>query len=114
MRWHCLVWKTATIAEHHGRDQGSHTGRDMHHDATSKIHYTQFAKPATAPHPMANWGIDKNQPSRAEQNHSRKAHPLSKATHDQRRGDDGKGHLKQRKDALGDCAQRGILTDLRK
>ena len=63
-------------------------------------------KPAAAPNPMRHRHIDEEQPQHREQQHRAEPHALGKGADDQRRRDDGEGHLEHEEHGLGDLGVR--------
>ena len=104
-------------AQHDCQNQGGQTGGFMHNDAAGKIAHAGFAKDAAigqetaAPDPMGDWRVAHQHPQRREQQHKAKADALHIGAHDQRRGDDGKGHLKGEKQHFGQAARQGFAVD---
>ena len=113
MRWHGLGWETLAITQHHGSNQRSDTGGDVHDDAASKVHDPQITQPTAAPDPVADRSVNQDQPSGRKEYDSRKAHTFSKATDDQGRCNDSKCHLKQCKHALRNRTGFRIFANLR-
>ena len=107
---HGRAGKTLAGAKHHGCHQRRYTGGNMYHYAAGKIIYAHFTQPAAAPYPVGDRYIHQHQPDATKQQHGREFHTLGKAADDQRRGNNGKGHLEHHKQGLGNAAGKRIPT----
>ena len=110
MGWKGLGTEAAPRAQHHSGHQGRNPGGDVHHDATREIEQSQLGQPAAAPDPVRYGHIHRQQPEHAEPQHGGEFHALRKAADDERRGDNGKGHLKEREQGLGQCTAEGVRS----
>ena len=115
VRRHGDVRKAAALAEHQRADQRRHAGIDVHHDAAGEIHHAESGQPAAAPHPVRHRHVHQQQPQRAE-NHStaEKRMRSAIAADDQRRRDDGEGHLEHGEQGFGDGAGQRVARSCRR
>ena len=82
----------------------------MHHDATRKIHHTHLAKQSVGmPCAMCQRTIDKQTKQYHKHHIGGKTNTLGKRAGDERGCDDGKLHLKQRKQSQRDCRCKIIV-----
>ena len=105
----CGVASAAT--EHPGDHQRGHAATGMHHQAAREIHHAEIGQPAAAPHPVGDRRIDDDDPERAEQEDGGEFHALGIGSDDQRRRDDGEGHLKHEKGGFGYVAAHAVEAD---
>ena len=107
----------AARAQHHRQQQRRKARGFMHHNAAREIPGADGAKDpairhhAAAPDPMRHRRIDHEHPERREQHDKAKADPLGIGAHDQRRGDDRKGHLEGEEQNLGQGAMQALGGD---
>src|SRR6185437_7437608 len=95
------------FAEHDGAHQPGHAGIDMHDGTAGEIENLDPGRAVAGgedsvrtPDPMRNRRVDENGPQPDEPEHGREFHALGEAAGDQRRRNDGKGHLEADVDAL--------------
>ena len=111
VRGHGHAAKPLARSNNDRRDQCGGRRGDMHHGAPGEILQAQFTQPAAAPDPVANRRIHQHHPQGAEQQHGGKAHALREGADDQRRGDNGKGHLENGEQGGGYRAVNGVHAD---
>jgi hypothetical protein len=80
----------------------------VHDNAASKIDNALFGKKTSAPYPASHGDVHQQRPQRAKCHYPTKARALDPCTHNQRWGDDRKGHLEQGK---GKFANRLVFTN---
>ncbi len=73
----------------------------MHHGAAGIVEHAPVAEEAAAPNPMGDRRVDHDGPQAHEPHHRRELHAFGEGAGDQRRGDDGEGHLKAHEDRFG-------------
>ena len=83
----------------------------MHHGAAGEVIQAQISQPAAAPYPVADRHVDTQQPEHGERQHGAETHTLGKGTHNQRRGNNGEGHLEQAVQAFRQRAFQRVLAD---
>ena len=74
----------------------------------AKSRTPSVAEEAAAPHPVGDRAVDEDRPQAHEPQHRRELHAVGEGAGDQRRGDDGEGHLEHHEDRLGNGARDGI------
>ena len=104
----------AAFADNHRADKGRRTGRGVDHDAAGEIHHAPAGHDAAAPDPVGDRGIDEQQPQNREDQHGGEFHPLDIGADDQRRGDDGKGHLEGCEQRFRNGARHAVDADTAK
>ncbi|MNP13378.1 hypothetical protein D3C76_1056570 [compost metagenome] len=74
----------------------------MHHGATGEVQHAPVPHQGAvaAPDHVRDRRIDQGEPHRGEDQHGGELHALGEGTDDQRRGDDGEGHLEGDEDAF--------------
>ena len=105
MRRHGRVRIAPTLAQDQSGDETSDAGIDMHHCTACEVEHAPIPhqSPVAAPDHMGNRQIDDGEPDRHKPEQRRELHSLGEGADNQRRGNDGKGHLEGSKDRLGDC-----------
>ncbi|KWV88471.1 hypothetical protein PFLmoz3_01366 [Pseudomonas fluorescens] len=95
MRGHRGGGEAFALAEHDARHQASHTRVDVHNGAAGEVQHAPVPHQAAiaAPDHVRNRRIDQGEPDSHEDQHRGELHTLSESTDDQRRSNDGKGHL---------------------
>ena len=73
--------------------QGRGTGVDVHHRAAGEVERTHLGDPAAAPHPVGDGRVDDEEPDADEHGVGAELEPVGGRAGDQRRRDDGEGHL---------------------
>ena len=114
MRRDLALREMAALANHNRADKRSRAGSGMHHNAASEIHHAPGGHNAAAPDPMGDRRIDEEQPQRREDQHGREFHPFDIGTDDQRRGDNGKGHLEGGEQRFRNGARHAVDADAAK
>ena len=130
---HWRGWETFTLAEDQARDQTGHTGVDVHHGTASEVQHAPVTqqRTRTAPDHVGNRCVDQGEPDAHEDQHRGELHTLGEGADDERRSDDGKGHLEgdehrlreqrrragdagrghTRQEQLGQAAHKGVEVD---
>ncbi len=93
MRQHRLAPVVLPGAQNQRRDQGRHTGVDVHHSAAGEVEHAASHEPAAAPDPVGHGGVDKQGPKGDKDDVRPEPHPLDHGARDERGGDDGEGGL---------------------
>ena len=100
MKVSTMLWPgpvVLALAEHDRAHQAGNAGIDVHHGAAGEVeHLTRrpsCRQEAVRPRPNARSGIDEDRPQAHEPQHRREFHALGEGAGDQRRRDDGEGHL---------------------
>ncbi len=93
MRRHGFLAVADALAHHQRSHQTSDTGVDVHHGAASVVKHAVAAEEAATPHHVSDRGVHGQQPDAHEPQQGRELHAVCKRSNDQRRGDDGEGHL---------------------
>ena len=83
----------------------------MHDQAAGEVLHAECLQPAAAPHPVGHRRVDEYRPKGAEHDHRRELDPLHEGADDQRRRDDGEGHLEHEENGLGDIAAKRVHAD---
>ncbi|MCY1294157.1 hypothetical protein D9M70_434400 [compost metagenome] len=95
VRRHGDVRVTLALAQHQAGHQAGDTGVDVHHGATGEVEHAPVPhqRAVAAPHHVRDRRVDQGEPHCGEDQHGGELHALGEGTDDQRRGDDGEGHL---------------------
>ncbi len=97
----------AALADHEGDDQARDAGGDMDHGAAGEVEGAEVEEIArTGPDHVADRRVNQQRPQDVEEDQRREFHAVGKGAGDERRGDDGKGHLEEEEDRLRDRAGR--------
>ena len=99
-----LIGKAAAAAQHDSDDKRRYAGGRVHHQPTGEVHDSERAEPTAAPDPMADRRVDHDEPHPAQNEHGLELDALDIGADHQGRGDDGKGHLENGKNDLGNRA----------
>ncbi len=111
VRRHVVVPVADPLAEHERAHQPGDAGVDVNDGAAREVRGTQGAHPASrAPHPVCDRAVDQQRPQHHEHAHGGKLHAVGEGAGDQRRGDDGEGHLEHHVDRLGDGLRLGVVA----
>ncbi len=93
VRRHGFLAVAHALAHHQRSHQTGDTGVDVHHGAASVVKHAVAAEEAATPHHVSDRGVHGQQPDAHEPQQGRELHAVCKRSNDQRRGDDGEGHL---------------------
>ena len=73
----------------------------MHRETSGEVEHPSLGKPAAAPDPMGNRNLDEEEPEECEQEYGAEAHALDEGANNERRRNDGEGHLEQKNTVSG-------------
>ncbi|MNI63954.1 hypothetical protein D3C73_1193680 [compost metagenome] len=109
MRSHRGGREAFALAQYQAADQAGDTGVDVHHGAASEVEHAPVPhqRAITAPDHVRDRRVNQGEPDAHEHQHCRELHAFGEGTHDQRRGDDGEGHLEGNEDRFREqCGSR--------
>ena len=111
MRHHRRLGIALARTHHQRRHQAGNTGVDVHHGAAREVEHAHGAEPPASPYPVADRCVHQRQPRTHEDQHGGELHALGKRADDQRRGNDGEGHLEGHEDRFRNRSIEGINAD---
>ena len=111
VRRHRRGREALALAQHQAGHQAGDTGVDVHHGAAGEVDHpcVPQQRAVTAPDHVGHRRVDHGEPHGHEDQHGGELHALGEGTHDQRRGDDGEGHLEGDEHAFREGADQAFL-----
>ncbi|MNO74530.1 hypothetical protein D3C76_655330 [compost metagenome] len=107
---HWSVFVTLTLAKQQTGGKRSYTGVDVNCSTTSEIQHAPVVHqcPCSTPYHVGHWRVDKGEPDGHEQQRRRELHTFGKSPGNERRSDDGKGHLEGNKHPFRNVANQAF------